>query len=86
MRWSAPDEPEGWGAQREMRRDRPATVSKEIFRIYLDNWDELRKVDRDLAADVEGKPSAHQLALRAQYEELQLPRHPKKSVEGGVAS
>ena len=83
-RWSAPDEPEGWGAQREMRRDRPATVSKEIFRIYLDNWDGLRKVDRDLASDVEGKPSAHQLALRAQYEELQLPRHPKKSVEGGL--
>ena len=49
-----------------MRRDMPRTVSKEMFRIYLDNWDEIRKVDRSLVTEVEGRPSPAQVALRHQ--------------------
>ena len=68
----------------ELRRDRPAPVGKneEPVRVYLDNWDELKKVDRSLCAEVEGKSSVHQLALRQQYMNVNLPRPPKKSVEG----
>eukprot|EP00435_Cladocopium_sp_Y103_P064308 s327_g26.t1 len=72
------------GGDRELRRDRPAPLSAEMFRVYLDNWDELRKVDRLLVQEVEGLPSAQQHALRDQYELLKLPRHPKKAVEGAT--
>ena len=52
-----------------------------MFRIYLDNFDELRKVDRRTASLIEGVPSEIAEALRKTYLELGLPRHPKKSVE-----
>ena len=63
----------------ELRRDRPAPVGKneEPVRVYLDNWDELKKVDRSLCAEVEGKSSVHQLALRQQYMNVNLPRPPR---------
>lgn len=80
VRWSLAGAQLGAG-ERELRRDRPAPLGDTLFRVYLDNWDELKKVDKALCAEVEGKPSAHQLALRQQYMEVQLPRHPKKSVE-----
>ena len=68
----------------ELRRDRPAPRGPGMFRVYLDNWDEVRKVDKQLAHDIEGHPSAHQLALRHQYELVKLPRHPKKAVESAL--
>ena len=52
------------GGEAELRRDKPSTLSATMFRIYLDNWDEIRRVDRHLAAEVEGHPSAQQLAIR----------------------
>ena len=48
--------------------------------MYLDNFDELRKVDKTLATIVEGQPSSWGLAVRETYERLGLPRHPKKVV------
>ena len=80
VRWNL-EETNGIGGEAELRRDRPSTISRTMFRVYLDNWDEIRRVDRHLATEVEGKPSAHQLALRQQYEAWGLPRHPKKAVE-----
>eukprot|EP00435_Cladocopium_sp_Y103_P008139 s339_g2.t1 len=71
----------GFGGERELRRDRPAPLGKELFRVYLDNWDEVRKVDREFADEIEGKPSLQQLAIRQRYLDVRLPRHPKKSVE-----
>eukprot|EP00435_Cladocopium_sp_Y103_P035832 s933_g9.t1 len=79
VRWSMQT---GNGAERELRRDKPPTHAKDLFRVYLDNWDEVRKVDKSLADEVEGRPSPAQVALRQQYSELALPRHPKKAVEG----
>eukprot|EP00438_Fugacium_kawagutii_P023208 Skav215677 [mRNA] locus=scaffold278:111881:120662:- [translate_table: standard] len=81
VRWASPYTPPGTGAERELRRDRPGTVSQEMFRVYLDNWDAVCKVDAHLAQDVTGVPTAHQLSLRHQYSQLALPRHPKKAVE-----
>ena len=48
--------------------------------MHLDNYDELRKVDRRLADTLTGTPSAWTLAVRQTYEDLGLPRHPKKAV------
>ena len=56
------------------------TSSSSLYRVYLDNFDQLQKVSRDLAALLEGKPTAQTLALRASYEQWGLPRHPKKEV------
>ena len=43
-------------------------------------------MDKQLVGEVEGKPSVQQLALRQQYSDLELPRHPKKSVEGACVA
>eukprot|EP00435_Cladocopium_sp_Y103_P046052 s66_g13.t1 len=83
VRWSLQGEELG-GAEQELRRDRPAPVGRELYRVYLDNWDQLRKVDTQLVDEVEGKPTAHQLALRQQYLDMEIPRHPKKSVESST--
>ena len=64
----------------EIRRDRPHSSAPHLFRVYLDNYDELKKVDRTLASTIAGTPSAWTLAVRATYESLGLPRHPKKAV------
>eukprot|EP00435_Cladocopium_sp_Y103_P048919 s855_g14.t1 len=69
------------GGERELRRDRPLPLSKEVFRVYLDNWDEIRRVDFHLAQEIEGQPSDSQEGLRSTYAEKLLPRHPKKSVQ-----
>ena len=82
VRWTM--EEQGLYDEGELRRDRPTTRAKDMFRVYLDNWDQIRKVDARLAQDVEGVPSPQQLALRQQYNLMGLPRHPKKAVEGAM--
>ena len=64
----------------ELRRDRGFSAADHLYRVYLDNYDELRKVDRRLAETLAGTPSAWTLAVRQTYEDLGLPRHPKKAV------
>lgn len=68
----------------ELRRDRPAPRGPGMFRVYLDNWDEVRKVDKQLAHDIEGHPSAHQLALRHHATPVRAGQAPEKS--GGIRS
>ena len=69
------------GGEQELRRDRVFTSSSSLFRMYLDNFDFLKKVDKRLASLIEGSPSEEILQLREAYLEEGLPRHPKKSVE-----
>ena len=64
----------------ELRKDRPFSFANPLVRIYLDNYDQLEKVDRRTAAMVAGKPSTETLALRAEYESWGIPNHPKKTV------
>ena len=68
------------GRQQELRRDRVFSTADQLFRVYLDNYDELYKVDRKLADTLTGTPSAWTLAVRQTYEDLGLPRRPKKAV------
>ena len=69
------------GPQSELRKDRAFTSSTWVYRIYLDNFDSLQRVDRALAERVRGEVSAEALALREGYQYWGLPRHPKKSVQ-----
>eukprot|EP00435_Cladocopium_sp_Y103_P010308 s267_g2.t1 len=69
------------GGECELRRDRVFSSSPVLFRVYLDNFDELRKVDKLTAALVEGSPSPEVVHLREAYLEQGLPRHPKKATE-----
>ena len=68
------------GPQQEIRRDRPLPSSSVLYRVYLDNFDVLERVD-SLAGAIKGEASIFTLSLRQQYEFLGLPRHPKKAVQ-----
>ena len=67
------------GGEAEIRRDRTFPLGNDLFRVYLDNFDQLRKVHRDLAELIEGKVSPLVREVRETYEDKGLPRHPKKS-------
>lgn len=58
----------GVGPQTEMRRDKPASSSPWLHRIYLDNFDALEKVDCRLASLIKGEPSVEALAMRDGYQ------------------
>ena len=68
------------GGEGELRKDRTFPSCNPMYRIYLDNFDELRKVSRHLAETVEGKVSPLIAGLREEYLRMGVPRHPKKGV------
>ena len=68
------------GGEGELRKDRTFPSCNPMFRVYLDNFDELRKVSKDLADTIEGKVSPLIAGLREEYLKLGVPRHPKKGV------
>ena len=69
------------GSESEVRKDRPFPSGTHLYRIYLDNFDELRKVNKSLAEAIEGKASPLTLGLREEYLQQSIPRHPKKGVQ-----
>ena len=70
----------GIGGQCEIRRDKALPVGDRSFRIYLDNFDLLEKVDQRVASVIKGEVSLDTVNLRQQYSSIGLPRHPKKTV------
>ena len=68
------------GGEAELRKDRPFSVSNPLYRIYLDNFDELERVAKGLASTIEGKPSPLIQGLQEVYSSMGIPRHPKKAV------
>eukprot|EP00438_Fugacium_kawagutii_P012482 Skav236404 [mRNA] locus=scaffold1702:160390:164016:- [translate_table: standard] len=68
------------GGESEIRKDRHFPSSSGMFRIYLDNFDELRKVNRSVAEAIEGRTSPLVFGLREEYLSQGVPRHPKKAV------
>ena len=70
----------GLGSQCEIRRDKALPVGSRAFRIYLDNFDLLEKVDSRVASVIKGEVSLDTVNLRHQYSAVGLPRHPKKTV------
>ena len=69
------------GAEGEVRKDRPMSSALNLYRVYLDNFDALERVDCQLAGEIKGTVSPQVEQLRQCYEELGLPRHPKKAAE-----
>ena len=68
------------GGEAELRKDRPFTSSNPMYRIYLDNFDQLEKISSELVPSLKGSVSPLIQGLRDQYAELGVPRHPKKGV------
>ncbi|CAL1141087.1 unnamed protein product, partial [Cladocopium goreaui] len=68
------------GGEVEMRKDRSFTTSNPLMRIYLDNFDELRKVSKGHAEAIAGHVSPLVSSLREEYALLKVPRHPRKGV------
>ena len=70
----------------EIRRDKTFSSFPNLFRVYLDNFDQLQKIDKETASLIVGSPSELVEKLREYYTECKLPRHPKKSVEQAVTA
>eukprot|EP00438_Fugacium_kawagutii_P016937 Skav234517 [mRNA] locus=scaffold2162:214817:223139:- [translate_table: standard] len=65
----------------ELRKDKPFSVAEPLWRVYLDNYDLLERVEKTELVDVQGTLSPAVLALRNQYESWEVPRNVKKSVQ-----
>ena len=71
----------GVGQETELRHDKAVPRSPLFYRVYLDNFDTLQKVNPSAAALLEGRPNGASLALRSVYEEFNVPQNVKKTVE-----
>jgi hypothetical protein len=65
----------------ELRKDRAFVAGDTAWRVYLDNYDLLEKVERTNMVDVKGTVAPGVLALRHEYEHWEVPRNIKKSVQ-----
>lgn len=66
--------------ERELRKDKHFPLAPEVWRVYLDNYDLLEKVESTGMVNLEGTLAAPVLALREQYEVWDIPRNAKKGV------
>lgn len=67
-------------AEGELRKDKHFSVRNDLWRVYLDNYDLLEKVEATQVASLTGTLAGPVLALRSQYEVWDAPRNVKKSV------
>ena len=68
------------GAEGEIRKDLSFPQKNDRYRIYLDNFDQLEVVHKDLADVLRGSSSTLVEELQKTHEEFKIPRHPKKAV------
>ncbi|CAE8625209.1 unnamed protein product, partial [Polarella glacialis] len=81
------NKPQGAGldACTELRKDRAfPSGTAGFWKVYLDNWDELRVTSRASARLLEGKPSPENLDIHASYLFNEAPRHPKKALHHAI--
>ena len=81
VRWAALTGKPPVGAEGELRKDRAMSSAADLYRVYLDNFDALERVDADLAGQIKGTVKPQEETLRNMYAEHGLPRHPKKAAE-----
>lgn len=67
--------------EHELRKDRPFPSGDALWRIYLDNYDLLEKIEATQMVNLEGTQAPGVLALRHEYELWDVPRNVKKSVQ-----
>ena len=68
------------GGESELRKDRSFSTANPVYRIYLDNFDELEKTSRDMSKVIAGQVTPLTESLQETYAALGVPRHPKKAV------
>ena len=68
------------GGEAELRKDRPFTSANPVYRIYLDNFDQLEKTSSEFTQILKGTVSPLIDSVRHEYARLGVPRHPKKGV------
>ena len=66
--------------ERELRKDRSFPVTQDHWRVYLDNFDLLERVEATQVASLQGSVAPSILSLRHQYEVCDVPRNIKKAV------
>ena len=81
VRWAAMSGTPRIGAEGELRKDRAMTSAADMYRVYLDNFDALERVDAGLAGQIKGTVKPQVETLRDMYLKQGLPRHPKKAAE-----
>ena len=83
--WSLAGTPVESGEQNapelELRKDRSFSVGNPNWRVYLDNYDLLERVESTSMVDMEGTVAPGVLALRQEYPRWQVPRNEKKAVQ-----
>ena len=70
--------------EQELRKDKQFPDGRSLWRVYLDNYDLLEKVEATKMVEIEGTVAAPVLALREQYEVWGVPRNIKKAAERKV--
>eukprot|EP00438_Fugacium_kawagutii_P018348 Skav224069 [mRNA] locus=scaffold432:49200:52519:+ [translate_table: standard] len=68
------------GGEHELRKDKTFPMADPLYKVYLDNYDELSRISKEHSSMVSGQVSALTSCLQEVYLEKGLPRHPKKSV------
>lgn len=83
--WSREHHPDLAGEQnapeQELRKDRAFSTGRPNWRVYLDNYDLLERVEATKMTALEGTTAPGVLALRHEYERWEVPRNVKKAVE-----
>ncbi len=69
----------------ELRKDRPFPEGDPLWRVYLDNYDLLEKVEKSGVVDVLGTVSPSVDSLLNEYQEWGVPRNVKKSVSRSLS-
>ena len=67
--------------EKELRKDRSFPKTNPLWRIYLDNYDLLERVESTQLCTLEGTLAPGANALREQYDLWDIPRNIKKSVQ-----
>ena len=67
--------------EHELRKDRPFPSGSSLWRVYLDNYDLLEKVEFTEMVAKKDSLAPGVLALRQEYERWEVPRNFKKSVQ-----
>ena len=78
IKWSSCQMEYPAGAHQEIRKDRAFPLGNDLFRVYLDNFDQIEKVDAGLASLISGQASAQVLAIRQDISDHGAAAAPKK--------
>ena len=78
VNWAASQQRIPVGGEGEIRKDLGFPRKADMYRIYLDNFDQL--CDSKLAETLKGTVSDQVESLRPAYAKMGIPRHPKKAV------